>query len=126
MKDIFEGVILCSKCGNRMEKGMLIRDGFKLRYVYCPKCKIKLWHPADMQEYKHFKDLKKREFKVKLRIVGNSYAVTLPREIINFIKDIEKEFNIRAHEEVKLIMNEMGKLNLVFENLENKLKKLIR
>lgn len=124
MKDIFEGIILCKNCKREMEKGIVIKDGFRLRYAYCPLCNERLWHPGDLQDYKQFQNLKRKEFRVKLRIVGNSYAVTLPREIINFIKEIEKEFNIKKMEnEVKLMVDELGRLRLVFEELENKIKK---
>ena len=125
MKDIFESIILCKDCKRKMEKGVMLKEGFTLRYVYCPKCKEKIWHPQDMMEYEQFRNLKKKQFKVKLRIVGNSYAITLPREIINFIKEIEKEFNIKKEQEVKLMIDEIGKLNLVFEEIENKIKEML-
>jgi hypothetical protein len=122
MKDIFDGIILCSKCKQEMKKGVAIRDGFRIRYAYCKKCNERLWHPGDLASYKNFSNLKRREFRVKLRVVGNSYAVTLPKEIINFIKEIEKEFNIKANEEIKLMLDELGKLKLIFEEIEEKIK----
>jgi hypothetical protein len=122
MKDIFDGIILCSKCKQEMKKGVAIRDGFRIRYAYCQKCNERLWHPGDLTSYKNFSNLKRREFRVKLRVVGNSYAVTLPKEIINFIKEIEKEFNIKANEEIKLMLDELGKLKLIFEEIEEKIK----
>ena len=47
----------------------------------------------DLQEYNNFEKLKQKEFKVKLRFVGNSYAVSIPREIIDFQEEIAKEID---------------------------------
>ncbi len=50
---------------------------------------------------------------------------TLPRFKNNFniTKEIEKEFNIKENE-VKLMLDEIGKLNVIFEKIENKIKML--
>jgi hypothetical protein len=124
MKDIFDGIILCKNCRREMKKGMVIKEGFKIRYAYCPKCHEKLWHHGDLENYRNFSNLKKKEFKVKLRIVGNSYAITLPKEIVNFIKEVEKEFSIREEETIKLIFDELGKLKVIFEQIEKKINKI--
>jgi len=51
-----------------------------------------------------------------MRMVGNSYTVSIPREIVNFIHEQEKIFN----EMVKLCFEEAGKLSIEFgENLKN-------
>ncbi|MEM4647744.1 MAG: hypothetical protein QXO12_00285 [Candidatus Pacearchaeota archaeon] len=125
MEDIFENIIICKNCKKEMKKGTIVKDGFILRYAYCEKCKEKFWHPQDVYEYNHFKNLKKKTFLVKLRFVGNSYAITLPKEIINFINEIEKEFNIKKERQVKIMLEEIGKINLIFDEIENKIKKLI-
>ncbi|MEM2932942.1 MAG: hypothetical protein QW622_01895 [Candidatus Pacearchaeota archaeon] len=121
MKDIFEGIIVCSKCNEKMEKSYVIREGFKLRYAYCSNCDEKLWHSGDIAEYQHFRDLKRREFKVKLRLVGNSYAVSIPREIINFVQSMRK-----LQDEVKLMFDEIGKLSLIFDEDETKKLKMTK
>lgn len=115
MKDIFEGIILCSECGRKMEKGFVVRDGFRLRYAHCNNCNERLWHPGDIAEYKHFKNLKQKEFRVKLRLVGNSYAVSIPREIIRFMQAIES----KVRDEVRLMLDEMGKLSVIFSDSIN-------
>jgi len=122
MKDIFDGIILCQECRRQMKKGQVFKDGFRIRFAYCNNCNERLWHPGDISEYEHFKDLKRKEFKVKLRLVGNSYAVSIPREIINFIQDIERDFSKHAKEEVRLMMNELGRLSIIFEDIESKIK----
>lgn len=110
MKDIFDQKIFCSKCDKLMKKEQLDRNGFKLRALVCPKCKDKLIHPVDEQEYHKFKNLKNKEFKVKMRLVGNSYAVSIPKEIVSFMEEQEKIMD----EMVKLCFEDFGKLRLDF------------
>jgi hypothetical protein len=86
------------------------RNGFKLRTVRCNNCKNQIIHPEDLKEYEDFQNLKKKNFKVKLRYVGNSYAVSIPREIIDFMNEQEKHMN----EMVDLCMEEFGRLSLNF------------
>lgn len=76
-----------------MEKIILIKDGFKIRAVNCPSCSNKILHPEDLRDYEQFKKMKDKQFKVKLRFVGNSYAVSIPKEIIDFLGEQEKEVN---------------------------------
>ena len=88
----------------------VVRDGFVLRAVKCPQCANKIIHPDDEKEYENFKNLKNKRFQVKLRYVGNSYAVSIPREIIDFIGEQEKELKNM----VDLCMEEMGRVSLRF------------
>jgi len=113
MKDIFDANILCDKCNIKTDKKVILRDGFRLRYFECPKCKQKWYHPADQKEYDAFKNLKQRQFDVKLRMVGNSFSVTIPREIIDFeekFAQLEKEVNHM----LRLSLDEPGKVILRF------------
>jgi hypothetical protein len=54
--------------------------------------------------------LRKKEFNVKMRFVGNSYAVSIPREIVDFMKEQEKIMD----EMVRLSFEEFGRISLVF------------
>ena len=116
MTDIFNNTILCGKCNVKMNPIKLIKNGFVLRAVMCPKCHSKIVHPKDEQEYKDFIDLKKKEFNVKMRFVGNSYAVSIPKEIVNFMQDQEKIMD----EMVRLSFEEFGRISLNFghQNLD--------
>ena len=67
------------------------KNGFRLSAVHCEKCGNKVIHPADLKEYEDFQNLKKKSYKVKLRLVGNSYAVSIPKEIIHFMEEQEKQ-----------------------------------
>ncbi len=111
MIDIFDNKILCSKCNLKMEKKNFEKNGFILRAVVCPKCNEKIIHPADEQEYSKFVILKNKEFRVKMRLVGNSYAVSIPKEIVSFIMEQEKIMN----DMVRLCFEDFGRLSLNFE-----------
>jgi len=103
-----------------MNKTYLNKEGFKLRALVCPKCNSKIIHPKDEQDYNNFVNLKKKEFIVKMRYVGNSYAISIPKEIVNFIKEQEKIMN----DMVKLCFEEFGRISLTFGNMPytNKIK----
>lgn len=115
MSDIFNNTIICGKCNLKMDSIKISRNGFILRAVKCPKCNTKIVHPKDEQDYINFINLKKKIFDVKLRIVGNSYAVSIPKEIINFIKEQEKTMD----DVVKLCLEDFGRITLIFGNIEN-------
>lgn len=114
--DIFDNTILCKKCDTKMEKAKVARHGFVLRAVVCPKCKEKVIHPVDEAEYGKYVDLKNKDFRVKMRLVGNSYAVSIPKEIVSFIREQEKIMD----DMVRLCFEEAGRISLNFGELEEK------
>lgn len=97
-----------------MQKAKLIKNGFLLRAVVCNKCNEKIIHPTDEQEYNRFINLRRKEFNVKMRLIGNSYAVSIPKEIVSFIREQEKIMD----DMVKLCFEEAGKLSLSFNKLQ--------
>jgi phage FluMu protein Com len=113
--DIFDNTILCKKCNTKMQKAKVAKNGFLLRAVVCPKCKSIIIHPNDEQEYNKFINLRNKQFKVKMRLVGNSYAVSIPKEIVSFMQDQEKIMD----DMVRLCFEEMGKLSLNFGNINH-------
>ena len=108
--DIFENTILCKNCNKKMQPATLNKNGFELRTIKCDKCRNQITHPQDLKEYEDFQNIKKKNFKVKLRYVGNSYAVSIPREIIDFMNEQEKQMN----EMVNLCMEDFHRLSLNF------------
>lgn len=90
MKDIFDNTILCNRCHLKMKKIDIDKNGFILRAVKCDNCGERIIHPQDLQEYEQFSNLKNKTYRVKLRIVGNSYAVSIPKEIVQFMQDQER------------------------------------
>ena len=118
MADIFDNTILCRNCNIKMKKAEVVKNGFILRAVICPRCNGKIIHPADEQEYNRFINLKNKEFRVKMRLVGNSYAVSIPKEIVSFIKEQEKIMD----DMVKLCFEDLGRVSLNFGKI-NEIKK---
>ncbi len=117
MTDIFDNPILCKKCRKEMKKVKLEKNGFFLRAVECEKCKNRVLHPSDEAEYNKFVKLRDKTFRVKMRIVGNSYAVSIPREIVNFIKEQEKIMDNM----VRLCFNDSKRISLMFgDNIEER------
>ena len=101
-----------------MQKAKLVKNGYIFRIMVCPKCNDKIIHPVDEQEYNKFINLKNKDFRVKMRLVGNSYAVSIPKEIVLFMREQEKIMD----EMVKLCFEDFGKLSLNFEELKQKRK----
>ena len=108
--DIFDNTILCKRCKKQMQKINVERNGFLLRALKCPKCALVLLHPKDEIEYNNFIKLKNKTYRVKMRIVGNSYAVSIPKEIVDFMHEQEKIVN----DFVNLAFDQSKKLSLIF------------
>ena len=115
MTDIFDNKIFCKECNTQMKKAQISKNGFLFRVMVCPKCQEKIIHPVDEQEYHRFKDLKNKEFRVKMRLVGNSYAVSIPKEIVSFMGEQKKIMD----EMVKLCFEDFGRLSLNFGDDKN-------
>jgi len=110
MADIYENTILCENCNKKTVKGFAIKNGFKIRSWKCPSCNKVWYHPSDMQEYENFQKIKNQTFQVKLRMVGNSYTISIPREIIEF----EEEMHRKINEMISMTMEEPTKLSIFF------------
>jgi len=131
--DIFERTILCKKCDSKMKRVKIIKNGFVMRGLVCSKGHDKIIHPDDLIEFEKFKELRRKDFKVKMRIVGNSYAVSIPKEIVSFIHARRSDLLTRSNEDsfkreqeemlndmVNLCFEDAGKLTLRFSNMEKK------
>jgi len=115
MVDILDNTILCKKCNSKMEKKNFEKRHFVFRAVVCPKCGDKIIHPLDVEKYNKFINLRNKQFCVKMRLVGNSYAVSIPREIVSFMQAQEKMMD----DMVKLCFEEMGRVSLNFGEVKN-------
>src|SRR3989344_53794 len=123
MTDIFDNKILCKKCDKEMKKATVNKNGFLMRAMVCPRCSEKIVHPVDEQEYIKFINLKNKEFHVKMRLVGNSYAVSIPKEIVSFMESQRRIMD----DMVRLCFEEMGRVSLNFENLnDNKNARIVK
>ncbi len=119
--DIFDNTILCKKCNRAMKQELISKNGFNLRTIKCEKCGEIIVHPADKQEYEEFMRLKQKEYEVKMRMVGNSYAISIPREIVDFMKEQENMIN----DMVKLSFQEAGRLSLSFNTPEQEISRSV-
>jgi len=115
MEDIFNTNIVCNKCNTKTNRILKNINNFKLRTWQCPNCKKEWIHPLDQKNLQKFNKIKNKNYSVKLRVVGNSYTVSIPKEIILF-HQLEKEVN----KIIKMSLEEPEKLSLFF-----KTKKLI-
>lgn len=111
MSDIFDNTILCKHCNKRMVSATVNKGGFHLRALKCDDCRNQIIHPEDLKEYTDLQNIKKKTFKVKLRYIGNSYAVSIPREIIDFMNEQEEQMN----DMVNLCMEDFGRVSLNFK-----------
>ncbi len=120
MADIFDNKILCRNCNSEMKKSEIVRNGFLLRAMVCSnkRCNERIIHPLDEQEYNRFINLRNKEFRVKMRIVGNSYAISIPKEIVSFLEEQRKIVN----DVVKLCFEDMGRLSIIFNEI-NKMRR---
>lgn len=112
MTDIFNTTLVCDACNERTSKSITEKEGFSIRTWSCPSCNRKWHHPSDLDEYNNFKRIKNKTFQVKLRMVGNSYTISIPREIIEFEEEIQREIN----DIIRLSLEEPSKLSIFFEN----------
>ena len=118
MSDIFDNIILCKDCGKKMSQTNIDKNGFQLRALECKNCRNKIIHPHDLKIYNDFVNLRKKHYKVKLRLVGNSYAVSIPKEIVEFMHEQEK----RMKEIVNLCFEEVGRIHDLIDDEVNMVK----
>ena len=120
MKDIFDAKIVCKKCNVEMKPVNIERSGAIMRAVQCSNCHDKIVHPADLEAYEHYNDLKGRTFSVKLRMIGNSHAISIPKEIVDFMNEMHKNMRIDMDDMVRLCFQDMNRLSLNFgESIED-------
>lgn len=114
MKDIFDAKISCNHCNVEMIPISLEKKGFRLRAVKCPQCNEKIIHPTDLANFKHYNDLKSKTYNVKLRVVGNSHAISIPKEIVEFINETNHRMKNHMNDMVRLCFEDFGRLSLRF------------
>ena len=111
MNDLFTTTVMCDACNKKTTKGFVVKDTCHLRVWKCDTCHKVWYHPNDLQEYQEFKKIRGKTFQVKLRMVGNSYTVSIPREIIEFQEDLQQHINKILY----LTLEEPEKLSIFFK-----------
>ena len=114
MGDIFDAKIVCKECNKEMKRGFVNRKGVELRAVKCADCGEVIIHPADLNCLEHYKDLRGKTFNVKLRMVGNSHAISIPKEIIDFMNETHRNMKREMDDMVRLCFEDFQKLSLRF------------
>lgn len=99
-----------------MKPSNIVKKGFELRAVECPKCQEKIVHPVDLHRLQEYNNLKRKTYNVKLRMVGNSHAISIPKEIVDFINSMNKSMSRHMNDMVKLCFEDFGKVTLNFMN----------
>lgn len=108
MMDLLENTdVLCKKCKEPMERAIALKDGFQLRVFQCPNCKARYFHPSDLEKYEEYHKLKEKQYSMKLRMVGNSFCISIPKEIVRFTHTREDSF-------VALSMEDPNNVRIVF------------
>lgn len=108
--DIYETTVMCDQCHKATEKSETEKDGFRIRCWQCINCRKQWLHPGDLEAYKEFIELKRKEFEVKLRQVGNSWSVSIPKEIIRFEE-------VSQTKVIRMSLDEPGKLSIFFQRI---------
>ncbi|MEK6890416.1 MAG: hypothetical protein AABW82_05155 [Nanoarchaeota archaeon] len=116
MTDIFDTTILCKNCHLKMKPGVVSREGFELRAVKCDKCKDTIIHPGDLNGMQNFQHLRGKNFHVKLRMVGNSHAISIPKEIVDFMNERHKNMRKQMDDMVRLCFEDFDTLKVSFHD----------
>jgi hypothetical protein len=114
MRDIFDAKIICKNCNEEMKPIDIEQEGVHLRAVKCEKCNEEIIHPVDLDKFNHYKKMIGKTYNVKLRVVGNSHAISIPKEILDFIQETRNDMKKQMDEMVKLSFEDFGKLSLNF------------
>ena len=116
MTDIFDAKIVCKRCGIEMQPVVINRRGFNLRAVECAQCHDRIVHPGDSYSFEQFNQLKGKSYYVKLRVVGNSHAISIPKEIVEFINTMHNDMHKEMNNIVRLCFEDFGKISLIFND----------
>ena len=92
IKDRWDALPNCSKCGSVMRKKTFKMTGFDVRGWECPKCGEVLYMGDDLNKVLVENKLK-RGIPVKVGILGNSFVMRIPKEV-------SSAFDIRKGKEV--------------------------
>ena len=67
--------------------------------------------------------MRRKTFNVKLRVVGNSHAISIPKEIVDFINETNQGMRKHMNEMVKLCFEDFGKLSVNFMDEKEEIKR---
>ncbi len=114
MTDIFDAKVLCKDCDVEMQQTYVKKEGAELRAVKCNKCGDTIIHPADLNALSHYQNLRGKTFSVKLRMVGNSHAISIPKEIVDFMNEQHGQMRRQMDDMVRLCFEDFDTLKVRF------------
>lgn len=114
MTDIFDAKVLCKHCDEQMEQTVVKREGTDLRALRCLNCGDVIIHPADLNALNQFQNLRGKIFSVKLRVIGNSHAISIPKEIVEFINEQHRLMQRQVDDVVRLCFEDFDTLKVRF------------
>lgn len=115
MTDLFDAKISCKNCDIVMSRGRVEHGGMLVRALRCGKCGDMIIHPEDKIAVEQFRNLKGKTFSVKLRVVGNSHAVSIPKEVVDFLHHMHNQIDGDFDKMVRLCVENSKQLSLRFD-----------
>ena len=93
------------ECGGMAGKSTVNYKGYEVRGWTCKKCKKEYIHPEDSLKISKLEALKKNGIKVKVRTVGQSLVITLPKELVEL-------YGLEKGEFVELTPGSLNKIEI--------------
>lgn len=93
------------ECGGMASKGTVKYKDYEVRGWACKKCKKEYIHPEDSLKISKIEALKKSGIKVKVRTVGQSLVITLPKVIVEL-------YGLERGEMVELTPENLNKIKI--------------
>jgi len=93
------------ECGAMASRCTVKYRNYEVRGWVCKKCKKEYIHPEDSLKVSKLEALKKSHLRVKIRTVGQSLVITLPKEIAEL-------YGLEKGETVELSPENMKKIEI--------------
>ena len=93
------------ECGRMASRSTVKYKEYEVRGWVCKKCKKEYIHPEDSLKISKLEALKKSGMKVKIRTVGQSLVITLPKEIAEI-------YGLEKGETVELVPGSMKRIDI--------------
>jgi hypothetical protein len=85
-KEVMKKEIVKCVCGKWTKPKMFKIDGFDVRGSECPKCNEGYLNGEDANLVYKFNQLKKQKLKATITTTGSSYAIRIPKALVELFK----------------------------------------
>ena len=96
------------ECGDMAGKSAIKYKSYEVRGWICKKCGKEYIHPEDSLKISKLEALKKNGIRVKVRTVGQSLVITLPKELVDI-------YGLEKGEIVELTPENMRKIEIAMD-----------